>query len=217
MACNLVVFERVDGEGALFTFFIALVHVFALLYGADCRGVCRRSPDAQLFQLVHEACLGVPERPLAETLGGGNLFRHQFLTLAHGGQYVAVGLVVMLLFVVIRRLAVYFQKTVELNHLARCHELRHAFVARFRLYAYRHGGLLNLRVGHLACRRAFPDEVVEAFLLCGAVYLMVVHICGAYRLVRFLRSFRVRMVLPFMAVFLSPHFYYLVFACVEAQ
>lgn len=54
-----VVLECVYGIGALGAGLVALDHVLALLDGGDEGGVGRRTSDAQLFQFVHEAGLGV--------------------------------------------------------------------------------------------------------------------------------------------------------------
>ena len=84
---NLDAFQRGHLIGAGLALLVALLHVFALLDGRDGRSIGRRTADAQLLQLVHQAGLGIAQRTLAEALGGCNLAAHQLLALAHRGQH----------------------------------------------------------------------------------------------------------------------------------
>ena len=116
----------------------------------------------------------------------------------HGGGHESLHLVVLLVAVVAVALAVYLEEAVEGDYLARCDEL-----LRGACDVDVDGGLLQFGIGHLCCCCAFPDEVVESALLTGAVYLLLVHVCRAYCLVRLLCALGVGGIVAWLAVLLA--------------
>ena len=100
--------------------------------------------------------------------------------------------------VVVDRLFIYLDETVEGDHFALGDKL---FFGGVHLDGNR--CLLNICVGHLTGDGTFPDEVVETFLLCGAFYLYLVHIGRTDGLVGFLGTFRMGLVMTRLAVLLA--------------
>ena len=104
----------------------------------------------------------------------------------------------VLLVVLVHRLTVYLDETVELHHLTLSHKCLVA-IAQFDV----HGGLLDLGIGHLAGDGALPDQVVEALLLTCTLNLRLVHIGGTDGLVSLLGTLRTGVILTCLAVFLA--------------
>ena len=82
-----------------------------------------------------------------------------------------MSLLVLVVVIVVNRLAVNLQETVELHHFAAGHELLVAGAD-----ADGDGGLLYLGICHLAGQGALPDEVIQALLLYGTLNRGLVHI-----------------------------------------
>ena len=90
----------------------------------------------------------------------------------------------MALGLLILRVAVDAEEAVELDDLARGGEGFGAVAERDGC-----GGLLQFGVGHLRSQGALPNQLVQALLLVGAVYLGCLHVGGADGLVCLLRAF----------------------------
>ena len=78
--------QGIYGVVALHALLVTLHHVFALLDGADGWSVGRWTSDAEVFQFLHEAGLGVSCRSQGEFLGGDNLAALQLIAFLHGWQ-----------------------------------------------------------------------------------------------------------------------------------
>ena len=170
--CHLAVAECDDCECLPFSLAVALDDVFALLYGRDGRCVGRWAADAQFFEFFDEAGFGVARRLLCVAFGGGDFAAGEPLSHGHGRQCAAV---VLCLGVVVVRLAVEAQESVEPDDFARGGERVVCAVD-----GYPDVGLVDECVGHLRGERALADEVIEAFLLLCAVDGVVLHVGGAY-------------------------------------
>ena len=109
-----------------------------------------------------------------------------------------VGVVIAHLLVV-GRLAVHLEETVEHHHLAIGHKL---FLLA--VYVYRHGGLLYLGLGHLRGYGTLPYQVVQAAFLGVAGNGGLGEVSGAYGLVGFLGALRVGLDVAGAAVLLAP-------------
>ena len=203
--------QCVDDVWALFALLVALYNIFALLYGRDGWGVCRRASDAQFFEFVYEACLGVSCGALRVALGRCNLAALQCVALLDYGQVVGE-FVALLVLLVVGRLAVYLQETVKLDNLAVGYE---AFVGGVDTDG--HSSLLDLSLRHLACSRALPYQVVESALLGGTLYRSIAHVCRAYGLVSLLCTLRVGVVVAWRTILLAIQLDDFLFGCVDAQ
>ena len=84
-------------------------------------------------------------------------------------------------------------------------------------HAYGDGSLFCFSISHLTRYGTFPDEVVQAALLCIAFYLVVGDVSGSNGLVGFLRSFSVGMELSWLGVCLAVHGDDFVFCGVDAE
>ena len=114
---QLAVLQCYDVIFALRAALVALLHIAALLYGADCRSVCRRTANSKLLELAYEARLGVAWRMLCETLCSHNFLGCQSIALVYGRYCGCIDSVL-----IIAALTVYLKKTVEYGNLAGCYE-----------------------------------------------------------------------------------------------
>ena len=112
----LLALERIDSVHALLTFLVTLGHVLTLLDSRDGGGVGRRTANTQFLKLMHQRCLRIALRSLTEPFDGGNLATRQFRSLYQRGQHVAE--LVLLLVLVVARLTIDLQETVEFHNLA---------------------------------------------------------------------------------------------------
>ena len=192
--------ERDDGIVALLAFLVALHHILALLDGADGGGVGARAANAQFLELVYKRCLAVALRPLGEAFGGDNFAARELLTLGERGQDGRKVVLVVLLLLV--RLVVDFQETVELDDLAGSDEVGDsANHLRRRVNKDVDRSLFNLGIGHLAGNGALPDKLVEAAFLYRALDRLLTHVGGTDGLVGLLRALRTGVVVAHLGVF----------------
>ena len=92
---------------------------------------------------MHEACLGVSCWCQGETLGHGDILAGK--ALAHGQRRQDVGAFrLRLQSIVVGRLAIHFQESVEDHYLAVCHEMLRTIV-----HVHHRRGLLYLGLSHL--------------------------------------------------------------------
>ena len=120
---DLLALQQEDAVLVLLAFLVALDDIFALLDGRDGGGIGRRAADAELLELMHERGLGVALRSDAVALGGADFAACQLLALAQRRQHVGKLVGCLLLVLVVLRLAIDFQETVELDDLAGGDEL----------------------------------------------------------------------------------------------
>ena len=141
---------------------ITLVHIFALLDGANRRSIGRRTSDTQFFKFVDKTSLGVSHRALGVTLQCRHLASLQRLSLINRRKH-ACALGIHLL-VVISRFMIYLNKSVEFHDLTICNKLLIETSARDV-----DSSLLDLGISHLTGNGALPNKFVETFFLCTSL------------------------------------------------
>ena len=150
--------------------------VIAVADGLDRAGIGRRTPDAELFQLLDQARLGIAGRRLGEMLVRLDRLLGRGIALVHHRQQaVLVVVLVVEAFLVDREIAR------ELHHLAGRAQLVLAGSV-----TQGDGGAFELRGGHLARHRAFEDQVVKLALVARP-RAVAAEIGRTNRLVGFLR------------------------------
>ncbi len=138
---DLVTLECTDGVTPFSALLVAFLYILTLLDSTDGRSIGRRASDAKVFQLLDEACLGVSERWLRETLRCRNLPALKHVALRQRWQYVHGVLFVLL---IVGRLAVNLDETVEDDNLT----VGDKFLSTV-AHVDGNGSLLNLRLCHL--------------------------------------------------------------------
>ena len=118
----------------------------------------------------------------------------------------------VLLFLVVHRLTIHLDETVEFDHLALGNEL-----FRCAANADIDSGLLHLGIGHLAGDGTFPNQFVQFLLLSRSLDGRVLHIGRADGLVSLLGTFRTGMILAYLAVWLAIEFLDFLLAGIDAQ
>ena len=159
---------------------------------------------------MHQTGLRIALRTSDETLDGVNLTACEFLTFVHRRKDMAK---LILLILVIDRLTIHLDETVELHDLTLGDELLLTpDSCLLILDGNRHRRLLNLCVSHLTGNRTLPDQFVQTLLLARAFNLQTVHIGRTDGLVSLLSTLRVGVVLTRLAVFLAIETCYLLLA-----
>ena len=91
-----------------------------LLDGGDSRCISRWTTDTEFFQLMNEAGLRIALRSLCETLCSLYLASRQFLTFLERWQDMGE---LVLLFLIVNRLTIDLDETVELHHFTLSNKL----------------------------------------------------------------------------------------------
>ena len=142
--------------GALNTLLVLLYNVTAIDDRGDRRCIGRRTTDTQLLQTLNEQCLVVARRSLSESLRCHDRLRLQRLTHCQRGQQTlrCVGRLI-----VVGRLRVELQETVETNNLTRCNKL-----SLTTIHIDRNDRAVDLGCHHLRRHGTLPDQLIESFL-----------------------------------------------------
>ena len=148
--------------------------------------------DAEFFQFLHQAGLGVARGVLGPMLGGIAAFHGHQGALGQVGQH-ALGL---FLVVVVGAFHVYFQEAVEL-HLFTAALERQFGAADANLYL----GLLQFGVGHLAGYGALPDQFVQSALGALGIDALAAQVGRTNGFVGFLCAFGLGLVAAHLVVF----------------
>ena len=118
----------------------------------------------------------------------------------------------LFLVLVIHRLTVNLDKTIEFYHLTLGNEL---LIATTDINV--DSGLFYLGVSHLAGNGALPYQVVELALLGSTLYLRTLHIGRTDGFVSLLGTFRAGVILAYLAVFLTIQLGNLFLAGIDTQ
>ena len=191
------------------SFPIALLDIFALLYGRNGWCIGRRPTDTQFFQFTNQTGLGIAGGSLRETFRCRDRRQCQHIAFRQCRQHLVVSFCIAF---VIGRLHIHFQETVEFQDLAHGDEV---------FFPSRNGDgrsrLFQLGITHLRSDRTFPNQFIQSFFLRGSIDFVMADVRGTYCLVRFLCSFGMRMVISNMQISLAQSFYNLVFGRIYSQ
>ena len=183
--------------------------IFTLLDGRDGGRIGRRTANAEFLQFMHQRSFRIALRSRAETLCSQNLAacqRHAFL---QRRQDVTL---LLLNIVVIDRLTIDFQETIELHDLTHSNEVEGGSV---RLDFCRR--LLDSSISHLTGNGTLPDEFVQPTLLSSALNLRTIHIGRTDGLVSLLSAFRTGVILTHLGIFGTVQLLDFCLAGVDAQ
>ena len=147
---------------------------------------------------MDKTCFGISLGTLAETLCGADFTAGQLLTILQRRENMAK---LILLLVVVLRLAIDFDKTIEFYDLALGHEL---LICATDIDI--DCGLLYFCICHLTGNGAFPYEFIQTLLLCSTLNLRLIHIGRTDSLVSLLRTFGTGVVLAGLAVLTTIEF-----------
>ena len=186
--------ERQLFVGALLPLLALLDHITAVDDRRDGRCIGRRAADTQLFEPLDQRRLVVARRRHRETLRGRNgLIEHLVARREFGQQPFAV-----LGRLLVGRLRIEPQETVETHHFARGNELFAAAVDRDR-----DRRAVQLGRNHLRSDRALPDQVVEPLFGRRTLDRLPLDIRRADRLVRLLSPFGLGLVVMVRRILLA--------------